>query len=347
MSTTMIIVIIVIILLIVIPVILAGFLYVWVSGFESEGGSTSIRMSAIDTEKTTAYVIDITSVGGGSLNLDDARFEVSDPNGILEYRTITANAWPAAFTKGDSTIYAIPAGIKRVKDTEGYTVDANTDLDDYENCYMAYIDANSDGKITSGDSIWIYKDYDADDYDEIISRCTFRILNENNEIVWVNVFKSEGGGFEGNSDYIRITAVHTEKYAAYAISISSVSDGTLNLEDAKFEMADPDGILEYRAQTTNANPAVFQKGQSDIYAIPSGASAVNNGTTTITQAHDLEDYEDCYMAYIDLNRDGKVSADDCIWIFKDYDNDSFNEIESRYTFKILDQNNEMVLKKQL
>ena len=183
MSTTMIIVIIVIILLIVIPVILAGFLYVWVSGIESEGGPISIRMSAVHTEKTTGYVIDIASVSGGTLNLEDAKFEVIDPDGILEYRVRTANAWPAAFSKGSSTIYPLPSGASSVTDTEGYTVDASTDLDDYENCYMAYIDADSDGKVTAGDSIWIYKDYDADDYNEILSRYTLKILDGNNEMV--------------------------------------------------------------------------------------------------------------------------------------------------------------------
>ena len=160
--------------------------------------------------------------------------------------------------------------------------------------------------------------------------------------VWVSGFGQTGGG-----GTIKISGTHTEKTAAYVVTISSVSGGTLNLEDAKFEMADPSGILEYRALTANANPAVFDKGQSQVYAIPSGSSAVTNGTVSVLPAHDLEDYVDCYVAYIDQNKDGKVSSDDSIWIYKDYNDDGTNEIASRYTFKILDGNNEMVMKKQL
>ena len=160
--------------------------------------------------------------------------------------------------------------------------------------------------------------------------------------VWVSGFGQTGGG-----GTIKISGTHTEKTKAYVVTISSVSGGTLNLEDAKFEMADPDGILEFKAQTANANPAVFSKGQSEVYAIPSGASAVSNATGTVTGNSDLEDYLNCYVAYIDQNKDGKVSSDDSIWIYKDYDADSTNEITSRYTFKILDGNNEMVMKKQL
>jgi hypothetical protein len=82
--------------------------------------------------------------------------------------------------------------------------------------------------------------------------------------------------------------------------------------------------------------------------MPHTGQTVHNATdVTITGNHNLTDYEDCRIAYIDQNKDGKLSADDTVWIYKDYDDDSVNEIGARFTFKILDGSGEMVLRKTL
>ncbi|WP_455392706.1 hypothetical protein, partial [[Eubacterium] cellulosolvens] len=68
---------------------------------------------------------------------------------------------------------------------------------------------------------------------------------------------------------------------------------------------------------------------------------------TVTTESNLEDYAGCYLAFVDNNIDNEVSPDDIIWIYKDYNADGIEEVESRYTFKILDKEGEMVIKKQL
>ncbi|WP_455392812.1 archaellin/type IV pilin N-terminal domain-containing protein [[Eubacterium] cellulosolvens] len=162
--------------------------------------------------------------------------------------------------------------------------------------------------------------------------------------VWVSGFGTTGGG-----GTVKITATKTEKTTAYVVSIASVSGGDLNLDDAKIEMADDEGTRVYSIQTGQANPTSVTKGQSTIYPIPSGTTAVQDAVNSgnVGSTSNLTDYEDAYIAFVDQNSDGKINADDTIWIYKDWTRDSTQDVFSRYTFKILDADGEMVLKKQL
>jgi flagellin-like protein len=162
--------------------------------------------------------------------------------------------------------------------------------------------------------------------------------------VWVSGFGTTGGG--GTT---KITATKTEQTTAYRITIASVSGGDLNLEDAKMEMANSEDTRLWSVQTGQANPTSLTIGLSTVYPIPSGASAVQDNSTsaTVTAASELSNYEDCYMAFVDQNNDGKINADDAIWVYKDWTRDGTPDVQSRFTFKILDADGEMVLKKQL
>lgn len=178
-----IIVIVIIIIFVVLPII-AGVLYVWSSGFSDEGGEGSILISATKAEQTSAYKITIVSVSRGVLNLDDARFQLTDDNDVRILSAQTGNAYPTSITKGQSTIYPIPSGSAAVWDIiSGNVVTGDSELNDYTDCYIAYVDEFSNGKLDSGDSIWIYKDWTRDGTQDVQSGYMFKILNADYEMI--------------------------------------------------------------------------------------------------------------------------------------------------------------------
>ena len=79
-----------------------------------------------------------------------------------------------------------------------------------------------------------------------------------------------------------------------------------------------------------------------------GSVAVTDAAGGVLDGYDgLSDYTNCTIAYIDQNDDEKMSVDDCIWIYKDNNNDSIDDVQNKYTFKIVDGNDETVHIKQL
>ena len=135
---------------------------------------------------------------------------------------------------------------------------------------------------------------------------------------------------------------------AYVVPISSISGGSLPLANASFEILDQDSNLVYKFTIDNVKPEPFLKGQATIYAFPSSSNSIDDGAGNIVNATtELSNYRNCTIGFLDQNSDAKVSPDDTIWIYKDNNNDEIQDIKSRYIIKILDGNNEMVLKKQL
>jgi hypothetical protein len=151
----------IIIIFVVLPIV-AGVLYVWTSGFSDEGGGGTVKITCTNVEGNYAFIITIASVYGGDLDLEDARFEISDDN--------------------DVRILSAQTGSVR-ESTTGNIVTGDSELNDYTDCYLAYVDEFSNGKSDSGDSIWIYKDWTRDGTQDVYSRYTFKILDENGEMV--------------------------------------------------------------------------------------------------------------------------------------------------------------------
>ena len=172
-----------VILMVAITVVLAGVLYVWVSQFSTGGGGGAVKISSLKTEKNVAFVITISSVSGGTLNLDDAEFQITDEDGRLKYQLDTSDANPASVTSGQSVIYPMTAGSVAVTDATGGVLDGNDGLSDYTNCTMAYIDQNNDEKVSADDSIWIYMDNNNDGTDDVENKYTFKIVDGNDETV--------------------------------------------------------------------------------------------------------------------------------------------------------------------
>jgi hypothetical protein len=176
------IVVIIVIFLILVPVF---FYYIWYPGLIEGGGSaSSVKISASYKERTNAYVLTITSVSGGALNLEDTTFEMVDSEEVLLYRITTGKTNPTPLLTNGATVYPIPSRDTPVRDisTEN-TVTANSKMADYELCFIAYIDQNTNGKISADDTIWIYKDYNADGTNEILSNYLFNILDADGNMV--------------------------------------------------------------------------------------------------------------------------------------------------------------------
>ena len=167
-----------VILMVAITVVLSGVLWAMLTGLApDEPDSVKIPMSK-PIEKIYGWQLEITEVSG-TLNLEDAKFLVIDNEGALVYSITTNNANPSAFTKGQSTVYAMTLGPNAVKDASNNTIDGDDALSEYSGCYLVYLDQNSDQKVNAGDSIYVYKDYDADGTEEISANYIFRIMANN------------------------------------------------------------------------------------------------------------------------------------------------------------------------
>jgi len=133
----------------------------------------------------------------------------------------------------------------------------------------------------------------------------------------------------------RLTAIVSEKSFGWQVTISSGSSNDLNLEDIEFQLITDEGPTEYRVTINNANPGKFIDGESVVYAMTKGTAVIDNQTSNqVNEDSRFEDYEGCYIAYIDQNADTKVTSGDTIYVYKDYDNDGIEEILSRYKLKI-------------
>jgi hypothetical protein len=128
------------------------------------------------TEKSYAFVLNVAQVSGGSLELPDIKFQLIDNERIVIWEKFTVNANPNAFAKGASTIFALPSGGTIVTDSNtNSAVNLESNIEDYQNCSMVYIDGDSDGKVSEGDSVIIYKDPDSDGSPDVRYNYVFKI----------------------------------------------------------------------------------------------------------------------------------------------------------------------------
>ncbi len=165
-----------VILMVAITVVLASVLYASIGQVDPRINRNS-SMSAITTEKTTYWLVEIVSVSGGTINIEDTKFQIIDTSNTVFYGVDISESNPSSITRGKSTIYPIASGTTPVIDNStSNIVTGNSDLNDYENCYVAIVDQNSDNKINAGDNIWIYKDYNSDGINDIKINYKFEIL---------------------------------------------------------------------------------------------------------------------------------------------------------------------------
>lgn len=182
-STLFFIIFIIIILVVVVPIIFAGIMWAMLSNIGPEERSY-ISITSQKKEYDDYFKITISSVSGGDLNVGDAYYNLIDDGGALEYKLRTSNSYPGVIFSGGSRIYPMTNYAGGVIDSStGNNIDTNSDFLDYEYCIIAYSDTESDGLISPGDVIIIFKDNDNDGYDDIESKYIFRMMNEDDIVL--------------------------------------------------------------------------------------------------------------------------------------------------------------------
>jgi flagellin-like protein len=172
-----------VILMVAITVVLAGVLYVWVSGF-GEPPHTNQSVSANLQEYSGGWTVKIISVSGSSFNIKDAGFRMLDKSDIRLWEHDVSEANPTKFTKGASSIYAIPSNMGTgTVDNGTSTVTPSTPLENYENCAIAFIDQDDNNKVSAGDTIYIFKDNDNDGVEDITNGYFFELLYKGKMVV--------------------------------------------------------------------------------------------------------------------------------------------------------------------
>jgi hypothetical protein len=151
-------------------------LYVWIRGIQPEEDVRNIRITAIVTEKSAHWEITIASVSG-SLNIDEIKLQMIDTSHTALFNVDINDANPSSVTRGKSTIFPIPSGSGSVMDNStNSVVTGNSELKNYEYCYIAYNDQNNDERVNAGDNIWIFKDFNNDGIDDIKSNYRLQVL---------------------------------------------------------------------------------------------------------------------------------------------------------------------------
>lgn len=151
-------------------------------------------------------------------------------------------------------------------------------------------------------------------------------------------YDGDGGSGGSTGNEVKITMANPHEYSyCYKLEIVKVSGGSLRTEDAKFQIYDDNTIRVWEAYTYQANPYKLTIGLSTVYAVPYGwADRVTDSSTAsvITPASMFQNYQNCSFCYLDADSDGKFSAGDTIYIYKDPDDDGTDEVSGGYVLKI-------------
>ena len=170
------IIIVVVLLIVIVPVILAGVLWVMMTPLHSEESTSLVITAKSPIEKVYGWQIEITKVSG-TLNPEDARFHVVDSDGSLLYSITVDDSNPSPFSKGYSTVYAMTISSTPVKDAGNNIINGDDAISEYSGCYIAYLDQDSNGRVNGGDSLYVYKDYNADGIIEVFNGYELKILS--------------------------------------------------------------------------------------------------------------------------------------------------------------------------
>lgn len=174
----------------IIILILAIVLFFWISSFEDSESSHPWMKVSIE-EKDEYWSISPFLFEGGPYKLDDIKFELYNKKNIQIFSKSITDANPNYIEINYSRIYPIPSNSHSVFENssigDGQIIDSESvnKPQIWEGCYFAYIDIESDNKITSGDVIWIFKDHNNDNIDDIDIGYIFKILDKKNREVLI------------------------------------------------------------------------------------------------------------------------------------------------------------------
>ncbi len=136
----------------------------------------------------------------------------------------------------------------------------------------------------------------------------------------------------------RITAQVARMNGYWTLTLTGATDA-VRVNEAKFVVKNDQGVVLF-ASTMN-DPGTLRTdrdgdGQWDIWAMPSGAATVTNGTGATWTGADLFDARNARFVYGDESFDRDVNAPDIVAIYADVNNDGIPDVLPGYSFEIWD-----------
>ena len=166
-----------VILMVAITVVLAGLVYYWVANFSTSSDSELAYVGATSKEVGEHWEISFVRIQGTSLPLESVNYLIYN-NGINLYKRSIFDVNPQPFMVDDSRVYPIANNESTViSNKTSQPVTPNDAFEDYKGAMFIIIDNNNDQRLSSGDKIWIYSDFDGDGHKDIKSGYYFKLRN--------------------------------------------------------------------------------------------------------------------------------------------------------------------------
>jgi hypothetical protein len=160
--------------MVAITVVLSGLLWSMFNFQPVESRAKNI--SGTISEKSFGWKIEIAAVSNNNFDLDQITFRVITDSGYTLFNLRTSDSDPEPFFDDMSKVYPLTNGSAVIDITTGNPVTNSSNFRDYQGCYVVFVDADSDGRITPGDVVYIYKDYDRDGENDISPVYFFKIF---------------------------------------------------------------------------------------------------------------------------------------------------------------------------
>ncbi len=171
-----------VILMLAITVVLSGLL--WSMLQIDNVNPDPLNITATIDEANKYWKLEIASISSNEYTLDDTFFEMRTNEGINKYKLLIKDSDPDAFNKDFSKVYPLSIN-NTVKDRNtGKAVTNATTFINYIGCYIAFLDTNADYRLSPGDLIYIYKDYNNDGINEI--KPTYSLVIRINNRIAIN-----------------------------------------------------------------------------------------------------------------------------------------------------------------
>ena len=161
-----------------------------ISVMDKQPEESDENLIRVDVEEKLTYLrIGIVTVSDEPLTLLDTKFQMLTKARTSVFTKSINDANPNKILAGLSSIYPIPSnyGTSVFENPiigDGQTVDSDSASypQRWDGCYFAYVDAQSDNIINRGDMIWLFKDWDMDAADDLITGYSLIIFDNNDKM---------------------------------------------------------------------------------------------------------------------------------------------------------------------
>src|SRR3990170_4655017 len=139
----------------------------------------------------------------------------------------------------------------------------------------------------------------------------------------------------------RLTAQVTRQGAYWIVTLTGASN-TIRVNEARFVVKTPLGAVLFASSVNDAGTLRDDRdidGQFDIWAMPSGAGAITNGTGAAWTGANLFDARNARFVYADESFNRDVDEPDLVAIYADPNDDGTQDVMTGFFFEIWDTPN--------